>query len=308
MGKRFLSLDSLKIYLNELGYKDLKDIDKRSIRVLTNENRMIVFDRLINQLGGKSNPSKSFGGSLGHIDVEEYRIAVKPLSRQGSGSAGVDNEIIIVKFINDTIKEFGTIDVILTDGKIQYKCEKVKSSIQVGADTAGRKKADILINSENKSHSISIKKDNAEYWESADAFWKDKSEYYVTKLLKEKKIKLEPAPGNVVKITPNVGIEATDEETRSVVFGSDILGKGCVVTRTFKPSDFVYDGKTNSLIIQTSNIITKMSEIPESKKVWFLIRNDSTRKSIKLYPGIRTLASYKKRINQNVLKISKSNR
>jgi hypothetical protein len=34
--------------------------------------------------------------------------------------------------------------------------------------------------------------------------------------------------------------------------------------------------------------------------VMFLIRNDKTRKSIKKYPGIRVLASYKKRINRNV--------
>ena len=40
----------------------------------------------------------------------------------------------------------------------------------------------------------------------------------------------------------------TPEEAKNVIFGSDIFGKGCVVTRTFKGEDFNYDGKVfNSL-------------------------------------------------------------
>jgi hypothetical protein len=44
-----------------------------------------------------------------------------------------------------------------------------------------------------------------------------------------------------------------------------------------------------------------MKDVKGDKDVYFLIRNDKTRKSIREYPGIRILAAYKKRINKNVV-------
>ena len=304
---RFATLTSLKKYLNDLGYKDLKDKDARSVFVLTNGNRTAVFNALVTQLGGKANPNRSFGGSLGHIDVENYRIGVKPLSKQGSASAGVENEANLVQAINYMVQQYGTIDVIFTDGNRKFMCKEVQTARQVGADTAGRKKADVMVCG-TKEYPVSLKKDNAEYWESADSFWRDNAEKYLTRAVKKGDVKVESLSGGVIKITPNIGVEATDVESVDVIFGSDILGKGCVVTRTFEGNDFRFDGKTNTLTINTSSVITKLSDVPDSKKVWFLIRNDSTRKSIPGYPGTRALAAYKSRITGNVLKISRGAR
>jgi hypothetical protein len=57
--------------------------------------------------------------------------------------------------------------------------------------------------------------------------------------------------------------------------------------------------------VTVSNIITKLEHVHGDKDVFFLIRNDKTRKSIKEYPGIRVLASYKKRINKNVIVVER---
>lgn len=292
----------------KIGYKDIKDKDARSIFVLTNESRATVFNNLINQLGGKKNVDRKFGGSMGHIDVEQYRVGVKPLSAQGAKSAGVENEANLVQAINYVINEYGTCDVMFTDGTHKFLCKEATLAKQVGADTAGRKKADLLVMSGSKQYPVSLKKDNAEYWESADTLWKDEAIKYLTEMVAKRKVSVQGIGGGVVKITPNIGVEATQEEAINVIFGSDILGKGCVVTRTFDGTEFKYDGKTNCLIINVSSVITKLSDVPADKKVWFLIRNDSTRKSITGYAGTRALASYKSRINSNVLQISVSER
>jgi hypothetical protein len=296
--------------MTSIGYKDLKKKDARSLFVLTNEKRDTVMANLMNQLGGKKNPNRSFGGSLGHIDVGTYRIAVKPLSLQGTASAGVANETNLVQAINFVIEKYGVCDVLFTDGKHKHLIKEAKIAKRTGEDTAGRKKADLTItDSKSKVIPISLKKDNAEYWESADSFWRENAKNFLDKAVKENKVKVESLAGGVIKITPNIGIEATVEESKSVIFGSDILpNKGSVITRTFEGDDFKYTGENNTLTISVSSVITKLSEVPDSKKVWFLIRNDSTRKSIPGYPGTRALAAYKSRMTGNVIKIAANER
>jgi len=302
---RFTTLDKLIKYLGTIGYKDLKKRDARSVFVLTNDKRDTVFANLMNQLGGTKNPNRTFGGSMGHIDVGTFRVAVKPLSMQGTASAGVANETNLVQAINYVIEKYGVCNVLFTDGKHKHLIVDAKVARRTGEDTAGRKKADLTItDSKNKVVPVSLKKDNAEYWESADSFWRESAKHFLDKAVKDGDVTVQNLAGGVIKITPNIGIEATVEETKSVVFGSDILpNKGSVVTRTFVGDDFKYTGEDNTLTINCSSVITKLSEIPDSKKVWFLIRNDSTRKSIPNYPGTRALAAYKSRMTGNVIKI-----
>jgi len=307
---RFTTLDTLIKYLGTIGYKDIKKKDARSIMVLTNENRTTVFTNLVNQLGGKKNANRSFGGSLGHIDVGTFRIAVKPLSKQGTASAGVANETNLVQAINFMINQYGILNILFTDGKHKYLIKEAKIAKRVGEDTAGRKKSDLNIqDSRGKLFPISLKKDNAEYWESADSFWRANAQHFLDKAVKEGRVKVDSLPGGVIKITPNIGIEATTQESKDVIFGTDILpNKGAVVTRTFEGDDFRYTGEDNTLTIEVSSVITKLSEVPDSKTVWFLIRNDSTRKSIPGYPGTRALAAYKSRMTGNVIKIAANER
>lgn len=304
---RFSNIKEFTKYLNQLGYKDLKEKGSNGVMVLTNASRSAVFATLLQQLGGRKNSSTAWGGSMGHIDVDGYRVGVKPLSRQGAQSAGVDNEKNLEQGINFVIQEYGPCDVVFTDGTISFTALEVKKAKMVGADTAGRKKADLMLEGKN-NYPISLKKDNAEYWESADSFWRENAQKYLTEAVRDKKVVVSQVNSTVIKITPNIGVEATDKEAVDVIFGSDILGKGCVITRTFEGNDFKYDGRLNRLTINVSSVITKLSEVPATKKVWFLIRNDSTRKSIPNYPGTRALAAYKSRITGSVIQITKSNR
>ena len=306
----FGSINSLKAHLKKLGFKDLKDKDLRSVFVLTDENRTVVFNQLLVDLNGKKNASRTFGGSLGHIDVGNFRVGVKPLKLQGGKSAGVDNEVLLVNAINAMIAEHGTCDVTFKAGSHKFTVKEVKEAVRVGEDTAGRKKSDVNINTvKGKSIPISIKKDNAEYWESADTFWRTNAVQFLNAKVADQTVITESIGGGAIRMNKNIGIEATQEEALDVIFGSDILkNKGCVITKTFGGTEFSYDGKTNAVIVDVSNIITKLGDVPQSKEVWFLIRNDSTRKSIPGFPGTRCLATYSSRINQNVIKIPVNHR
>jgi hypothetical protein len=101
-------------------------------------------------------------------------------------------------------------------------------------------------------------------------------------------------------MTPNVGVLANKKEKEAVVFGSDVLGKGFVIVRTFRSSDFVLSKTGDVLEVKATKIIDKMTDLKGTSDIYFLIRNDSSRKGSKIRPGLRVLAVAATRINKNV--------
>jgi|LakMenEpi03Aug12_release.lakeMendotaPanAssembly.Ray.scaffolds.fasta_scaffold440146_2 hypothetical protein len=298
-----MTYDNLVNILISLGYDKIKKISGNKIAVLVNDNRVTTLEKINKNIKGSiydRNPSSE--SSVGRVNISGFSILAKPASKQGSASAGVENEQIIVDTINKRTKT-GPINVIFKAKNKKFTVLNCVKAIQVGGDTAGRKKADIvLINSKNKRYPISIKKDNAETWESADSYFGPTALKIIKKAIKDKKTKL-VSEGSYFKIEPNIAVEATQAEKQAVVFGSDLENGGAVVTKTFGSSSFSDDGDT--LVVDCSHIITSLSDVKGDKDVYFLIRNDKTRKSLKEYPGIRILAVYTKRINQNVVVVKR---
>jgi hypothetical protein len=300
--KRFNNINSLINTLEKAKY-ETKKISSTKVAVLTNDNRTDVLEEISKQLGGTFDKKPTSESSIGKVIVENYSILAKPANRQGTSSAGVENEVYVVDQINNMIKNSdGVLDGLIFQAKRKtFKISNVVSADRVGADTANRKKADFIVNTKNKTIPFSLKKDDAEMWESADSYYGEKAKEKVDKLALEKKIELKKIPnsGDVMTIDPNVAIKATEQEKKEVIFGSDLLGKGAVLTRTFTKSDFNMKGGV--LTINVSTIIEDLNDVPDDYEPYFLIRNDKTRKSPSLYPGLRVLAVYKTRINKNVL-------
>jgi hypothetical protein len=168
---------------------------------------------------------------------------------------------------------------------------------------SNRRKADVyVIDIKGNAFPLSIKQDDAEIWESADTYYAASAMKAINEALKQQKVSMVPQ-SNYFTIEPNIAVKATTAETRDVVFGSDIAQqKGAIITKTFSKGSFTQSGDT--VTIQVTDIITKMSDVDSDKQVYFLIRNDKTRRTIDRYPGIRVLAVYKKRINKNVVVIT----
>lgn len=299
------------------GFNDVKEVSstKFAILVSTNSLRVSSLKRLETalkkQYSVKYDNSTSFS-SIGHLLVENrFQITAKPKNRQGSASAGVENEYMLVEEIKNAVKESDTktVDVIFKHGGTTFKISGVVEAVSAGADTAGRKKSDVnIIRKNGASVPISIKKDNAENWESADSYWGETARKFVDAAVKADMAEL-VKEGTVYKIVPNLAIKSTKDEKTSVVFGSDILpGKGAVIKKTFSKNDFRFDAKKNTLTIEVSEILKTIADVEGGPSdVWFLIRNDKTRLGSPIgYPGLRVLAVYASRVNQNVKKLNRS--
>ena len=297
-----LSMDEIKSRLTAAGYNNFKDKSSRQVFVLVdNVNRVELLqkiEKIFSSEGAKYDPEKG-QSSVGMVVVGRFSIGASPASKQGKKSAGLDNEDTLINNINSFVKN-GPINIKFIAGKKTFKVDGVIKAIEMGRDTSGRKKSDVNLQTESgKIIPISLKKDGAEMWESADSYYAKKAKDIVDRLIIDKKVTL--SGRNIKKITPNIAIKATKKEAKDVVFGSDLLGTGAVLYRTWKASDFKITENGN-LEITSSKIYTNEREVENGDhSVYFLIRNDSSRKGSKIYPGIRVLAVGKTRINKNVL-------
>jgi hypothetical protein len=295
-----ITYDTVKEMLISIGFDNLKKISANKIAILTNENRVSVLEKVNEQIkNSRYDTIPTSESSVGKVLIDSISVLAKPAGKQGAASAGVGNENILVETINK-YTETGPINVIFKAANKEYIVIGCKGATSVGADTAGRKKADVVLSGpKNQNFPISIKKDDAETWESADSYFGAEAEKIIAKAIEEKKTKL-ISEGSYYKIEPNIAVKANVSEKKDVVFGSDLARGGAVVTKTFNSRSFTLN-ENKDLVIDCTNIITELSDVKGDKDVYFLIRNDKTRKSVKKYPGIRVLASYKKRINKNVI-------
>lgn len=314
--KQELTKVELMTTLKKNGFHDVKEITSTKFAVLVANTSIRVSslkrieDIFKKKYKVKFDKSTNLS-SIGHLIIDDtFLLTAKPKNRQGTASAGVDNEVMMVQEIKNAIKDSdnNSITLIFKHGGSMFKLTDVTEVIGAGADTAGRKKSDVNIISKGKTIPISLKKDNAENWESADSYWGEKARQYVDFAVEKGDVKLEQE-GKIFKITPNLAVKSTKEEKTNVVFGSDILpGKGAVIKKTFSKEDFKFDGKKNILFITVTEIIRTLSDIEGSPSdVWFLIRNDRTRLGSPIgYPGLRVLAVYASRVNQNVKKLNRN--
>jgi hypothetical protein len=298
--------------LKMMGFSDIKELSSTRFALLVagNGTRLnslkTVQNRLEKKFDVKYDRSTSLS-SIGHLVIEnKFLLTAKPKSRQGSASAGLDNEIMLVQEINNAVAESSknTITIVFRHGNTKFELKGVTKAVGAGADTAGRKKSDVNIFSNNKPIPISLKKDNAENWESADSYWGATARKFIDYAVEKKQARL-VQDGNIYKLEPNLAVKADMKEKENVVFGSDILPlRGAVIKRTFQKEDFKYDAKTDTLTISVSEIMRTLSDVHGPSDVWFLIRNDKTRLGSSIgYAGLRVLAVYQTRVNQNVLKL-----
>lgn len=295
--------------LKNLGFTDVEKKTATTYVVLVSggqKDRLQAYSDIegaLKRKGAVWDQAPSSASSLGAILFGNMKIYVKPIGKQGGKSAGLENESGLVDAINTLLSSNPDgINVNFVSGKKNFYVENVVGASGAGLDTAGRKKSDVNLITINGVIPVSIKKDNAEYWESADAYYGARASEIIDALYSDDQIAVWDM-GSYYTIEPNIAVRATSDEVVDVVFGSDILGNGAVIKRTFTASDFNFDEDTSTLTVTATSIITKPSDVKGDESVWFLIRNDKTRKGIPGYPGLRVLAAYEKRINPNVKRI-----
>jgi hypothetical protein len=298
--------------LRQLGYEDLKP-NGNKINALVQipagqkktEFRVAMLNEILaglqkiygNRVQFSNDPGlSSLGGVV--FDASPVSVVVKDVGKQEEKSAGVGNELEIASTIQSIIDEFGNANVTFVDQRGKKMSIKNATNVIVsGKDTAGRKKADIVLQSARGSLPISIKEVSADYWESSDTAFGDRAREIIAKLQKEGKIKLtqiaersnkrtgEKIP--VWKLNKEIVMEPTVQEAMEAIFGSDLNPKGGIVIQDFGPEHYTQSG--NNLTVACKAVIANKEDIPESHMMVWQIRNDKTRTNP--IPGLRSFAA-----------------
>jgi hypothetical protein len=265
-----------------------------------NQFRTNILNDLLTQMKAEFAELKPFVGtdskisSLGYIGFESdpTKIVVKDVGVQGDKSAGVANEAELAAMLQSMVEKYKTIDVTFKDPRGNtLKINNVTSVELTGKDVKDRKKADVILKSKTKSLPVSLKKLDAETWESADTTFGAKAREIIDKLVDDGVVQLRKLPDNDgFALSKEIVIEPTEEEAMDAVFGTDINPAGGIVIQTFKPEHFVQE--ENKITVEAHAVIKTKKDIPESHLMVWLIRNNAGRLSKALgIRGLRPMAS-----------------
>lgn len=304
-----LSKPDIESALKKAGYADLKvsgnkigvlvQIPDGAKKDLFRSEILKEILAIMQQNFPKSRPTLSTDPRLSSIGGVEFadnpvKILVKDSGIQGDQSAGVANEIEMASMLQSVIDRFGSVNITFVDPRGKTLTITDCNEVDVaGRDTGGRKKADVVLRSPERDLPISIKKLNAEAWESADNLFGKKArgiidDLVANNIVKLKKLEKTRGGAPVYSLSKEIVVEPTEEEAMNAIFGSDLNPRGGVVIQTFQPEHFLQKGQ--DVTIEAHAVITNKSDIPESHLMVWLLRNDSNRNSTALgLAGIRIM-------------------
>lgn len=284
--------EGIDIIKKEFGLEDDKFLKLSSslYKILVPRSERYTYITKLNDLDGFEYDPNMSGSSIGGVKYKGSKFLLKPSGAQGRASAGTENEDIIANELNSLLAD-GPKNITFLSPDKSFLTKNVKEVTTVGYDVAGGKKADIILKG-TQDYPISIKKDNAGFWESSDSRYKD-----VVAKLSEKIKKGEFAPELVFKPfvdklgyekkginvmynedtgQPVTGVIVTDlpsKDEESIIFGSD---GATVIYKTYTPKDFELEGDT--IKVKVSKIIEDLADVEKFNLEPVLnIRHDSTR-------------------------------
>lgn len=295
---------TVTLILQQNGYEQIKVSGNKVIALVQtpnkdkNQGRINVLNDILRifQTGEAKQLKASIGrdskiSSIGFIQFEgsPVKVLVKDIGKQGDKSAGVANEIELATMLQSVVEKYGSANVRFVDPRGKELSLNDVTAVEVaGRSTAGRKKADINLISASGSLPISIKKIDAEVWESADKMFGEKAKHIIQNLKANGYVKLTPVKEDkrtYYKLSKEIVVEPTEEEAMNAIFGSDISPKGGIVIQTFEPQH--YQQIDNNIVVNCQAVITSKEDIPQSHMMVWLIRNDSSRNNP--MPGLRVL-------------------
>jgi hypothetical protein len=293
--------EGLEILKSKLDLPDEKYLRKSGVeyRVLVPRNQRSEYINKMDAIEGFEYDGSMSGSSIGGVRYKGARFLIKPEGLQGRNAPGLDNEDILVNNIKKYLDE-GAENVIFKGENKDYVCKDVVGVRDVGLDVAGGKKADIIIDGENETYPISVKKLNAGFWESADRRYKSVLMNLLDKINDGEVPPLGLRPyldvqGNEKKgifvmydtntdkkISGVIVTDLPDKEENSIIFGSD---NAVVIYGTYTDNSFKLQGK--DLIVTVGKILTDMGDVEEYNLEPVLnIRHDSTRQGQR---GLRSI-------------------
>ena len=295
--------EMISILKKKMGFKDedFKRVSNSRFKVLVPSRERYSIRELMSELDGFKVDTSIKGSSMGGVRYKSAIALIKPKEKQGRSSAGLGNEDFFINNINQLIADISPVDVYLND----YKVTNVKKALGVGTKISTYKKTDVVFKRESEEDfNISLKKDNAEIWESADARYKKLVKEFVDEINSGKNpdIYFEKYVDKTGKAKPNIYkmfdvatnkpvsgvIKKIDDvdEVKQIVWGGDEVD--VVLVRTFISSDFKI--KEDGLHIKVTELVFDLSDLKKYDLWPYLkIRHDVTRnKTFGIRPVVMT--------------------
>jgi hypothetical protein len=301
-----LNVTSLKAVLAERGYKDIKNLSPTSFGVVVPKTRV---DKVVPDLVAAL---KQYNPKV--INDRELRVGtLSVFAKNANMQRGVQafthgrgNEFNLMTAVQEYITDYGKpMDVEFRSAMngVVFRCNSVLKVAHVGAKNVfQRNKANLhFITDKMQAYPLSVKDENASFWESADSYWGAKGKDFLDWAVYKKKTKLVENGSGGFNVVPSIAVAATDAEIRDVVFGADIYGKGAIIVQKFSPAAFKWDFDKDVLIISCKLIITNERHVKGDHEVFFQIRPDRTRSTQHLYKGLRVLATMKRSLQGNAV-------
>lgn len=299
-----INITTLKTVLAALGYRDIKKLSSDSFGVVVPKTKV---DKLIPELHKAFRAYNPRIVSDRELRVGAFSLFAKNREQQRGlkqFTVGRGNEWNFVTAIREWLNDYGRpLTINFMDphkGKV-LTAKRVTKVEHTGAKNIfARLKADVhLIDEGGKRVPLSLKDESAGYWESADSYWGPKSAKFLEWVLQHAHALLEDNGTGGFAVRPAIALPATQEETRDVVFGTDIYGKGAVLMKKFTPDSFVWDSKKDVLNVQCKEVITHIEHVRGNHEVYFEIRNERGRNPKHLQKGLRTMATMKSNLRGN---------
>jgi hypothetical protein len=325
-----MTIGEIELKLRKLGYTNFKNKTSNRISIVVDGDRSAVLRKvaeIFKDQGAIYNPNyqtpvvNGRGGnqlsSVGVVKIGDKIVFTRPLSKQGNKSAGVASEISFVngvnKYLDTGYGAFHTITVIFNGSGRTIVVDNVLIAEYVGSKTSDGKKSDVnLIRLNAPTFKISLKKSNAQIWESATSSYGFKASSIIDSLEKSGDIKL-IRTGTQVKFAPGitgVAIPTSDSEKTDFIFGSDILGNGAVVKQTFLGDNhFIWNEEKLILTVNCLKLYDSLSQIKYSNEDPFILIRTASDRSLdgsEYYKGLRVQAVYKSRLVGSVKQFPRS--
>jgi len=305
--------EAKEILKRELGLtdQDFKDSGLQFYVLVPGNQRLSFVDKIENIDTGTDkkfeyNSTPSAFSSLGYFMYGSVKFGIKPGEKQGGKSAGLDNEDNFVSILNSLLED-GPKDIKITDGENTVVYKDITQAIATGRSVSDYSKSDVnFYDGKTDKGGLSLKKENAIYWESSDVRFKNEVNNLVKAITSGKlgdEISYVPytdTRGNtdpgIIKMynkkenKPIAGIIVKDlpqQDIKQVIFGNDNVP---VAVATWRSSDFTIEGDT--IIAKAKKLYTTLEDIEKDKALPVLnIRHDKTRRSSK---GLRALLQTEK--------------
>jgi hypothetical protein len=243
--------------------------------------------------------SESYNGETEYFQIGNFRVfaSLKP-KKHLDYLSGKDNEGVFYNNIKQYIDQYGIINIKFLKENQKFvlvnDVDGIRNTSLSAVQEKVFKKADIVLNGKfHGDFSISLKENRFPAWASVEVIWQNKGRILQYALDKYPEIQLVSVVGGKTEQhfsnEKSIAIKCSSLEAEKVIFGTDILGRGAIISQTWKSSHFDWDNRSRTLIIECQDIISSMSDITPKLWPYYQLRNHSGHKS-KFLPGIAAIA------------------